>query len=147
MAKKKQQTPKDIFNLMMATDFFSQWLGVELIDVSEGFCKIQICIRKEMLNGFGIVHGGVTFSLADSAFAFASNSYGKVSVSLNASMTYAKQGKIGDFLVAEAKKLTLTNKTGTFDVTVTNQTTEETIALFRGTVFRTEKEHIDLNIT
>lgn len=145
MTKQPQQTPKDIFDLMMAKDFFSQWMGVELSTISEGYCKLQMPVKKEMLNGFGILHGGVTFAFADSAFAFASNSYGKVSVSLNANMTYAKPAKEGDVLIAEAQKLSLTNRTGTFDVKVSNQTSQETIALFRGTVFRTEKEHIDID--
>jgi len=138
---------KEIFELMMAKDFFSQWMGIKLMSISEGHCQLKMIVKKEMLNGFGILHGGVTFAFADSAFAFASNSYGKVSVSLNASMTYSKSAKEGDLLIAEATKLTLGSRTGTFDVTISNIDTQEKIALFRGTVFRTEKEHKDIHIT
>ncbi|MEL6556808.1 MAG: hotdog fold thioesterase [Bacteroidota bacterium] len=135
--------PKAVFNKMMDEDHFSRWMNVELIKILEGYCLLRMPVRKEMLNGFGILHGGVTFSLADSAFAFASNSYGRVSVSLNASMTYSKPARENDILLAEAKKLTLGNKTATFDVTIQNETSGETVALFRGTVFRTDKQHLD----
>jgi acyl-CoA thioesterase len=69
-----------IVDMMMASDFFSQWLGIEIIEVKEGSCKLQMTVRKDMLNGFGIAHGGITYSLADSALAFASNSHGQKSV-------------------------------------------------------------------
>ena len=137
-----QNTPKSVFNKMMETDYFSQWLGIELMEISEGKCVLEMTVRKEMLNGFGILHGGVTFAFADSAFAFASNSYNKLSVSLTASMTYAKPAKEGDIISATATELSLTNKTGTYDVLVLNKTTGETISLFRGTVFRTSREVI-----
>ena len=132
-----------VYQKMTDRDHFSKWMGVELIEISEGYCKLRMTAREEMLNGFGILHGGVSFAFADSAFAFASNSHGRLSVSLNASMTYSKSGKEGDILVAEAKELTLGNRTGTYDVTVTNQTTTEVMALFRGTVFRTDKQHLE----
>jgi acyl-CoA thioesterase len=96
-------------------------------------------VRKEMLNGFAILHGGVTFAFADSAFAFASNAYNKLSVSLTASMTYSKPAKEGDTIVATAIELSLTNKTATYDVVITNKNTGETVALFRGTVYRTSR--------
>ena len=134
---------RSVYQKMMQTDYFSQWMGVELVEISEGYCKLQMQVRKEMLNGFGIIHGGVTFAFADSAFAFASNSYGRLSVSLNASMTYAKSATTGDILIAEAKQLTLGNKTATFDVTVQNETTGETMSLFRGTVYRTSREVLE----
>lgn len=143
MSKELHINPKAVFDKMMGKDHFSKWMDVELIEVSEGYCQLKMEVRKEMLNGFGILHGGITFSFADSAFAFASNSYGRLSVSLNASMTYVKPAKESDILIAEAKKLTLGNRTATFDVTVQNETSGETVALFRGTVFRTEQQHLD----
>ncbi len=132
--------PLEVYHRMMDKDFFSRWMGVELVEVSEGKCTLKMTVRKEMLNGFAILHGGVSFAFADSAFAFASNSYGRLSVSQNASMTYSKQAKEGDVLVAVANEKVLGNKSGTYDVEVRNETTEEIVALFRGTVYRTSRE-------
>ncbi len=120
MSKELQINPQDIFKEMIEKDHFSRWMNVELLEIQEGYCLLKMTVRKEMLNGFGILHGGVSFAFADSAFAFASNSYGRVSVSLNASMTYSKPARESDILLAEAKKLTLGNKTATFDVLVKN---------------------------
>jgi acyl-CoA thioesterase len=75
---------------MMENDFFSQWMGVELIEVKEGYSKIKMTIRKEMVNGFGIIHGGIPFSLADSAFAFACNNRNNLSVALDVTITFTK---------------------------------------------------------
>ncbi|HRH49958.1 MAG TPA: hydroxyphenylacetyl-CoA thioesterase PaaI [Panacibacter sp.] len=123
---------------MMQTDYFSQWMGVQVLDVAEGYSKIQITLRKEMLNGFGIAHGGVTFALADSAFAFACNSDGKITVALDVSISFPKAGKEGDILTAEAKQVNKTNKTGLYLIEVKNQR-NELVALFKGTCFKTEK--------
>ena len=83
----KNSTATEIIDAMMAKDYFSQWLGIERLDEGKGFCKLRMKIRKEMCNGFEIAHGGVVFSLADSALAFASNSHGREAVSLETSMT------------------------------------------------------------
>ncbi|MFT6936618.1 MAG: acyl-CoA thioesterase [Saprospiraceae bacterium] len=135
-----QNMSKSVFDKMMETDYFSQWLGIRLVEISDGKCVLEMTVRKEMLNGFAILHGGVTFAFADSAFAFASNSHNKLSVSLTASMTYSKPAKEGDIIVATAIELSLTNKTGTYDVVVSNKNNGETISLFRGTVYRTSRE-------
>lgn len=132
--------PTAIYEQMIEKDSFSQWLGIELISISLGHCQLQMTVRPEMLNGFGILHGGVSFAFADSAFAFASNSHGRLSVSQHASMTYAKPAKAGDILIAEATQLNLGHKTATFDVKVYQKTKEEIIAFFRGSVYRTSKE-------
>ena len=118
-------------------------MGIELVEITEGHCTLQMAVKREMLNGFGILHGGVSFAFADSALAFASNSHGRVSVSLNASMTYSKTAKEGDLLHGEARQLTIGNRTATYDVTITNKTTSDVIALFRGTVFRTDQQHLE----
>jgi acyl-CoA thioesterase len=123
----------------METDHFSQWLGIKLIEIIEGKCILEMTIRKEMLNGFAILHGGVTFAFADSCLAFASNAYNKLSVSLSISMTYAKSAKEGDIIIATATELSLTNKTATYDVVISNKNTDETVSLFRGTVYRTSR--------
>ena len=131
---------KEVYDRMMEKDYYSQWMGVELISISEGNCTLKMTVRKEMLNGFGILHGGVSFAFADSAFAFASNSYGRLSVSMNGSMTYSKQAKEGDILIAKANELVKGNKSGTYDVEVSNESSGEVVGLFRGTVYRTSSE-------
>ena len=123
---------------MMQFDYFSQWMGVQVLHIKEGYSKIQITLRKEMLNGFAIAHGGITFALADSAFAFACNSDGKLTVALDASISFPKAGKEGDVLTAEAKLIRKTNKTGLYLVEVKNQQ-GELISLFKGTCYKTEK--------
>jgi len=95
-----------------------------------------------MLNGFGILHGGITFSLADSALAFASNSHGKKSVSIEASMSYIGQVMEGDILTATAEEASLTNKIGIYNITVTKED-KTVVALFKGTVYRTDKLWFD----
>jgi acyl-CoA thioesterase len=123
---------------MMRDDRFSQWLGIEVLEVREGYCKIQMRLRDEMLNGFGIIHGGVSFSLADSAFAFACNNRNNLSVALDTSITFTKATKPGDVLTAEARELHNGRSTGLYLITVTNQSGDQ-VALFKGTCFRTGK--------
>lgn len=132
-----------IYEKMMEKDYCSQWLGIEPILVEEGHCKIGMKVRKEMLNGHGILHGGIAFTFADSAFAFASNSYGRLAVSIQGSMNYAKSAKEGDQLIAEAKALNVTHKTADFDVNVLDKNTEEILYYFRGTVYRTSREILE----
>lgn len=123
---------------MMENDYFSQWMGVEVLEVKEGYGKIRMLIRKEMVNGFGIVHGGLPFSLADSAFAFACNNRNNLSVALDVTITFTKAVNVGDILTAEAKEVHNGKSTGVYLITVTNQR-NETVALFKGTCFRTGK--------
>lgn len=123
---------------MMENDFFSQWMGVEVLDVKEGYSKIKMTIRKEMVNGFGIVHGGIPFSLADSAFAFACNNRNNLSVALDVTITFTRPVNIGDVLTAEAKEVHNGRSTGVYLITVSNQKNEQ-VALFKGTCFRTGK--------
>lgn len=139
----QQQTANElaqqVVDRMMITDYFSQWMGVEVLEVKDAYSKIKMVLRKEMLNGFGIAHGGVTFALADSAFAFACNSDGKVTVALDVSISFPRPGKEGDILIAEAKNISRTNRTGLYLITVTNQH-DELVALFKGTCYKTEKK-------
>jgi len=123
---------------MMENDFFSQWMGVEVLDVKEGYSKIKMTIRKEMVNGFGIVHGGLPFSLADSAFAFACNNRNNLSVALDVTITFMKAVNVGDILTAEAKEIHNGRSTGVYLISVINQKNEQ-VALFKGTCFRTGK--------
>ena len=126
---------------MMENDYFSQWMGVTVLDVKEGSSKIEMTIRKEMVNGFGIIHGGIPFSLADSAFAFACNNRNNLSVALDVTITFTKEVRIGDKLTAEAKEIHNGRSTGVYLITVTNQNNEQ-VALFKGTCFRTGKKLI-----
>jgi acyl-CoA thioesterase len=124
---------------MYDNDPFSKWLGIERIEHGAGQSVLQLTVRKDMLNGFEIAHGGITYSLADSALAFASNSHGVKSVSIETSISHTKPVKEGDVLTATAIEKNLTSKIGVYEVVVTNQI-DETVALFKGTVYRTGKE-------
>ncbi len=136
--------PEKIVDKMLSNDAFSKWLGIEVLKVTEGYCKLKMHVRGDMLNGFGLLHGGVSYSFADSAFAFASNSTNIISVSLNTTMNYPASAKENDVLIAEAKAISLTRKTGIFDVSVYKEN-NELIGIFRGTVYRTTKNHFEIS--
>jgi acyl-CoA thioesterase len=128
-----------VVSRMFDADWFSQWLGIERLKTEPGSCVLRLTIRKEMLNGFGIAHGGITYSLADSALAFASNGHGKMAVSVETSISHTAQLHEGDVITATAEEKSLSNKIGVYHITVKNQK-EEAVALFKGTVYRTGKE-------
>lgn len=132
------QLAKDVVSKMMRDDLFSQWLGISVIEIREGYSKIKMTVRPEMINGFGIVHGGVAFSLADSCFAFACNNRNVLSVALDTSINFTKPVHVGDELVAEAKELHNGKSTGLYHITIKNQN-DHIVALFKGTCFRTNK--------
>lgn len=132
---------QSVVNHMMEHDRFSQWLGITILDIKEGYSKIQLQVREEMVNGFGIAHGGIAFSLADSAFAFACNNRNNLSVALDTSITFTKAVNVGDTLTAEAKEQHNGRSTGLYLVTISNQG-NEVIGHFKGTCFRTGKPHI-----
>lgn len=132
----------DVVSHMMEHDLFSRWLGIKVMQVKEGYSKIQMTVRNEMINGFGIVHGGIAFSLADSAFAFACNSRNILSVALDTAINFLKPVHAGDVLIAEAKELHNGKSTGLYQITITNQK-EHVVAVFKGTCFRTNKKLIE----
>jgi acyl-CoA thioesterase len=134
----KNSKAYQITQKMLEHDAFSQWLGVELLDIGPGFCKLQMTIREEMLNGFYIAHGGITFSLADSAFAFASNSHGQQAVSIHTSIKHTKALKAGDTIIAAAEEEHKNHKIGVYTVKVSDQD-GELVASFNGTVYRKSK--------
>ena len=136
--KEQDQLATSVVDHMMENDYFSQWMQVKVLDISEGYSKIQMVIRKEMVNGFGIVHGGIPFSLADSAFAFACNNRNNLSVALDVTITFTKAVNIGDVLTAEAKEVHNGRSTGVYLISVINQNNQQ-VALFKGTCFRTGK--------
>ena len=123
---------------MLHTDAFSRWLGIEIVEIKEGYSKIKMMVRQEMMNGLNVVHGGIAFSLADSAFAFACNNRNNLSVALDVTITFMKAVNVGDVLTAEAKEIHNGRSTGVYLIHVTNQKNEQ-VALFKGTCFRTGK--------
>tara|TARA_R110002096_G_scaffold386418_2_gene580386 strand:+ start:89928 stop:90344 length:417 start_codon:yes stop_codon:yes gene_type:complete len=128
----------EIVNKMMAEDAFSQWLGIEVLEKSAGSSRLKMLVRKEMVNGFGVAHGGITYSIADSALAFASNSHGIKSMSIETSISHSKPVKVGDTLIAHATEKSRGNKIAIYDIPVENQN-GEIVALFKGTVYRSGK--------
>ena len=133
---------KEVIDHLLSNDRFSTWLGIEVLAFSEGTCKISMVIRDEMLNGFDIVHGGITFAFADSALAISSNGYNKISVALETSMSFTAPVKAGDQLTAEAMEISRTNKIGVYHIIITNQD-QVTVGIFKGTVYRTSKSLIN----
>lgn len=127
-----------ILKTMLNADHFSRWLGLEVDEYREGYCKLHFTIRDEMLNGFSIVHGGVVFAAADSAFAFACNSHGRLSVALDVHISFVRGARSGDQLFVEAKEVHLGNKTSFYDINITN-VAGEVVAMFKGTAYRTSK--------
>jgi acyl-CoA thioesterase len=142
MPTANDQLANSVVSHMMDNDYFSQWMGVEVLEVKEGFSRIRMTIRKEMVNGFGIVHGGLPFSLADSAFAFACNNRNNLSVALDVTITFTKAVNVGDVLTAEAKEIHNGRSTGVYLIFVSNQKDEQ-VALFKGTCFRTGKKLLE----
>ncbi len=131
-------SPQQVVDHMMVHDRFSQWLGIEVREIQEGYSRIQMTVRPEMVNGFGIVHGGIAFSLADSAFAFACNNRNNLSVALDTSINFTKAIQVGDVLTAEAKEIHNGRSTGLYHIAISNQHHEQ-VAHFKGTCFRTGK--------
>ena len=123
---------------MYDNDPFSIWLGIERMEVKPGACTLRMMVREEMLNGFAIAHGGITYSLADSALAFASNSHGIQAVSVETSISHTRPVKAGDILTAHATEIEVSTRFGRYDVRVTDAN-GKLVALFHGTVYRTGK--------
>tara|TARA_B110000008_G_C16948576_1_gene555481 strand:+ start:1163 stop:1567 length:405 start_codon:yes stop_codon:yes gene_type:complete len=128
---------EDIPKKMYSKDAFSQWLGMEILSASNGSAVVELKVRDDMTNGFGIAHGGIAYALADSALAFASNSLGSKAVSIETSISHTKPVKAGDTLKASTKLKDKSNRLARFEVEVRNE--QDVVALFRGTVFITEK--------
>lgn len=129
---------RQVVDKMINDDLFSQWLGIEVLEIREGYSKLKMTVRKEMVNGFGIVHGGIAFSLGDSAFAFACNNRNNLSVALDTAINFTKPVHVGDELTAEAKEIHNGKSTGLYHISITNQR-DHVVAFFKGTCFRTGK--------
>jgi len=131
-------TPRAIVDTMLSKDAFSQWLGIQILEVKEGFAKIQMTVRPEMVNGFGIAHGGISFSFADSAFAFASNSRGKHAVSTEVSISHLSAIQVGDRLTAVSSEIKNGRQIAVYSIKISNQD-DKLVAHFKGNVFKMEK--------
>jgi acyl-CoA thioesterase len=132
-----------VLKKMTDEDAFSRWMGLVVDGIGAGTCHLHYTILPEMLNGFGMVHGGIVFSAADSAFAFACNSHGRLAVALDVAITFTKSAKIGEILRVEAKEVHLGNKISLYDITTRNEK-DEIVAVFKGTAYRTSKEIIEM---
>jgi acyl-CoA thioesterase len=132
-----QQMAERSVAIMREHDRFSEWLGIEVVSLAPHACTVQATVREEMLNGFGICHGGVTFALADSALAFASNTHGRLTMSVDNGISYLAPARAGDVLTAVAVEDGVGGPLAWYRVTVRNQA-DAPIALFRGTVYRTK---------
>lgn len=128
--------------LMYDRDAFSQWLGLHLQTVEAGHAVLTMVVRPEMTNGFGLAHGGITYSMADSALAFAANAHGRHSLSIETSISHTQPVRAGDALKAVATEESLTHKIGIYRIVVTNQD-EVTVALFKGVVYRSGKTWLE----
>ena len=130
-------SPNEIVAKMMEHDAFSQWLGIEVEHVEAGVCRLSMQIRGEMLNGFGIAHGGISYSLADSALAFASNAHGRQALSIDTSINHIESLREGDVIKATAREDALKNKFGFYTIEI--RANDKLVARFKGTVYRSEK--------
>ncbi len=129
----------EIVAQMHANDTFSKWLGIQILEAGVGYCKLKMQINASMLNGFGMAHGGITYSFADSALAFASNSHGQKSVSVETSISHLVALHLNDIIIAEAKEEHCSNKIGVYQITIKKEIDNQLVALFKGTVYRTSK--------
>ena len=135
-----QRLAERVVSAMMERDAFSQWLGLEVVHVAPNAATVRMTVRPEMVNGFGVCHGGIAFSLADSALAFASNTHGRVTVSIENSIRYPAPIAPGDVLTATAVEETSGRRLAFFNVTVRKEA-GDVVGLFRGTVYRTSRDH------
>ena len=135
-----QRLAEQVVAGMLAKDEFTRWLGIEVVEIAPAWCVCRMTVRPEMVNGFGVAHGGIVFSLADSAFAFACNTQGKITMSIENGITYPAAVQVGDVLTAVAVEETASRRLGYFRVVVSNHQSE-TVGLFHGTAYRTSQEH------
>ena len=124
---------------MLKGDRFTEWLGLQIDEYKKGYCKLHYRVNDDMLNGFNSIHGGILFAASDSAFAFACNSHGNITVALDVSIHFTRPAKSGDLLTVEAVEVFRGNKIGVYDIRTTKEN-GELVSLFRGTAYRTDKE-------
>lgn len=136
----EQALAERVVNGMLAKDAFSGWLGIEVLEIAPRRSVLQMQVRPEMVNGFGVSHGGIVYSLADSALAFACNTHGRVTVAIENSIAYPQPVSVGDVLTATADEDSATRRLAFYRVIVRNQR-EEIVSTFHGTVYKTDRAH------
>lgn len=136
----EQKLAERVVNGMLAKDAFSEWLGIEVLEIAPRRSTLQMRVRPEMVNGFGVSHGGIVYSLADSALAFACNTHGRVTFAIENAISYPQPVAVGDVLTAVAEEESATSKLGFYRVLVRNQK-DVIVSTFRGTVYKTQREH------
>lgn len=133
------KTPDEIVGMMLQGDAYSKALGMHVTFLEAGNCVLQMTVLEHMVNGFNIAHGGITYALADSAMAFASNAHGVQCVSIETAISHIKKVQVGDVLTASSTALSRNRKVGIYEVEVTNQS-NELVAHFKGTVLVSDRE-------
>jgi acyl-CoA thioesterase len=136
----EQRLAERVVHGMLAKDAFTEWCGMEVLEIAPRRSVVQMRVRPEMANGFGVSHGGVVYSLADSALAFAANTHGRVTVAIENSISYPKAVQLGDVITATCEEESSSNRLAFYRVVVRNQK-DEVVSTFRGTVYKTEKDH------
>ena len=140
-----QKLAERVVHGMLKKDAFTEWCGMEVLEIAPRRSVVQMRVRAEMANGFGVAHGGIVYSLADSALAFAANTHGKVTVAIENSISYPKAVRLGDVITATCEEESSSNRLGFYRVVVRNQK-DEIVSTFRGTVYKTEKEFQGLGV-
>jgi acyl-CoA thioesterase len=135
-----QKLAERVVHGMVARDLFSKWLGIEVLEIAPCRSTVRMRVRNEMVNGFGVSHGGIAYSLADSALAFAANTNGRVTVAIENAVSYPQAAHVGDVLTAVAEQEAETGNLAFYRVIVRNQK-DVVVSTFRGTVYKTKKEH------
>lgn len=128
----------DIPSKMLSLDPFSQWLGIEILEVKTGYCKLGLSIRKDMLNSMQKAHGGIAYALADTAFGFAANTHGRFAVSIETSINHIEALHEDDYVIAETQMDISKNKLGFSFVNI--KCKDKIVAIFKGVVYRTSRE-------
>lgn len=132
------KSPREVLEIMLKKDRFTAWLGLVIDEIGPGYCKLHYQVTDTMLNGFDIIHGGVLFSASDSAFAFACNSHGIITVALDVNISFTRPARAGELLTVEAQEAHMGNRIGIYDIRTTNRE-GQLVALFKGTAYRTGK--------
>ena len=137
----RQELAEAVAEAMFAADRASQNLGMRIVAIRPGYAQVKMTVRRDMLNGHAMCHGGFIFCLADSAFAFACNTHNQTTVAAGCTIDYLAPAREGDELAAEAVEQAVMGRTGVYDVAVSNQKGER-IAIFRGRSHRIRGEVI-----
>ncbi len=130
-------SPNKIVDKMMANDAMSQWLGIKIDKIEPGNVELSLTVRPEMVNGFGIAHGSITYALSDTCIAFSSNAHGKQAVSIETSITHLKPVKVGDIIRTKVEEISLSKRFGIYQIKTYNQN-DVLVSVFKGTMFRQE---------